>query len=727
MKFAKIKIQSARVTESPELSFSHLQAELTRVDILIQRAVRRMLRVDQTSEDSLKGLYLSSEKIGSVAARGFGTNRINATALPESESEALSEAYERARTAVDSIVDTARQQGVALRLQQLTKVCSLDDFERDAFLVCLAPALDLRYEQLYGFLQDDVTRKCASVNLILDLLCGSSPDRLLLMERFENHSPLLRHGILQPLTESQDVYSLLGQMLHVDKTVVSWLLGRYQASDELGNHAVYSVPQTSPADRLILSEVLPRLNAAVESDALTVLYGPDLLGQHAAARYLAEQQGRALLTIDLAGLVGADANPSRIIKLALRDALLTGAMLYLAGWHVLLNGDSPAPQLFSEVCDHPDRVIISSPTLWQTRNINRERPMLWIEIGMPTFTQRIMLWQHYITARGSAASQSLDQQGLAGQFVLTSMQIRDAVIAATDLARQNKASLTNADLFAAARTQSSPGLGNLARKLTPRYSWQDIVLPQDQIDMLQELVRQVRERPLVLEQWGLGRKLAASNGITVLFAGPPGTGKTMSAEVIAAELGLDLYKIDLSTIVSKFIGETEKNLDRIFNEAESSNAILFFDEADAIFGKRSEVKDAHDRYANIEVSYLLQRMEGYNGVTILATNLRANLDEAFTRRLQFAVDFPFPDESYRLKIWQTLFPPEVPMDKSVDFTVMAKRFRLAGGSIRNIIVSAAFLAASNGGVVTMAHLLHGTRRELQKMGRLLNEKDLKHE
>jgi SpoVK/Ycf46/Vps4 family AAA+-type ATPase len=247
------------------------------------------------------------------------------------------------------------------------------------------------------------------------------------------------------------------------------------------------------------------------------------------------------------------------------------------------------------------------------------------------------------------------------------------------------------------------------------------VLPADQVALLRELVATVRGRPVVLEEWGLGRKLVSSQGITVLFAGPPGTGKTMAAEIIAGELGLDLFKIDLSTVVSKYIGETEKNLERIFVEAERSNAILFFDEADALFGKRSEVRDSHDRYANIEISYLLQRMEAYDGVTMLATNLRANLDEAFTRRLQFAVDFPFPEEKDRLRIWQTLFPPDVPREPDLDFGLLAKRFKLAGGSIRNIIVSSAYLAASNGNLVTMAHLLHSTRRELQKMGRLVED------
>jgi len=237
------------------------------------------------------------------------------------------------------------------------------------------------------------------------------------------------------------------------------------------------------------------------------------------------------------------------------------------------------------------------------------------------------------------------------------------------------------------------------------------------------MVSMVQSRPLVLETWGLGRKLTSGAGVSALFSGPPGTGKTLAAQIMANQLGIDLYRIDLSTVVSKYVGETEKNLERIFNEASESNAILFFDEADSIFGKRSEVKDAHDRYANIEVGYLLQRMEDYNGVAILATNLRANLDEAFTRRLQFIINFPFPEEEYRLKIWKVLMPPDMPRAEDLDLKFMADRFKLAGGSIRNIIVSAAYLAAVNGGTVKMEHLMHGTRREFQKMGRLVQESD----
>jgi SpoVK/Ycf46/Vps4 family AAA+-type ATPase len=281
--------------------------------------------------------------------------------------------------------------------------------------------------------------------------------------------------------------------------------------------------------------------------------------------------------------------------------------------------------------------------------------------------------------------------------------------------------VTLADLNAACRLQSSPKLAALAKKIEPHYAWADIVLPTDRLAQLREICDQVRFRARVHEDWGFGRKLALGKGLAVLFAGPSGTGKTMAAEIIAGELGLDLYKIDLALVVSKYIGETEKNLARIFAEAEASNAILFFDEADALFGKRGEVGDAHDRYANLEVAYLLQRIEEYEGITILATNLRKNMDDAFVRRMQFIVEFPFPSERDRLRIWEQVWPASLPRDPALDLAFMARRCEIAGGNIRNVALAAAFLAAADGGVVTNQHLARATRREYQKMGKVVGE------
>ena len=243
------------------------------------------------------------------------------------------------------------------------------------------------------------------------------------------------------------------------------------------------------------------------------------------------------------------------------------------------------------------------------------------------------------------------------------------------------------------------------------------------MEQLVEICNYVKYYHTIYSGWGFGNKLARGKGLDVLFAGPSGTGKTMAAEIMANELGLDLYKIDLSAIVSKYIGETEKNLDRIFREGQTANAILFFDEADALFGKRSEVRDSHDRYANIEIAYLLQKMEEYDGVVILATNLRKNMDEAFARRMHFAVEFPIPEEADRYRIWQGVFPNEAPLADNTDLAFMARQFKITGGNIRNIGLSAAFLAAQDGGSITMENLIWATKREYQKMGKLCTEGD----
>ncbi len=715
-------------------SSAQLQAELMRIDLLVQRAVQLAQLAGQSPDDTLRGLYVSDDKAAVLAARPLTFAEQQPVQLPAEQQAAFDAAIARARKQARAIEQQAHRAGVVLRLDHLCRVFGLDAFDRDALLICLAPALDLRFEQLYGYLHDDITRKQASPSLILDLLCSPGPDRLRQLARFAARAPLLRHRLIERTTEAQAGHPhLLGQLLQPAPFVVAWLIEHRPDRLPLQPGAQWITPDAQqiadacawlPPDA---ADTLTREVAAAQAAPDTVppavvVWGADALARQSAGMFVAHQLGRPLLLAD-AALVSLDERPLDVLTACMRDARLLGALLCLRGWERWADESGALPPaLASTLLEYPDWLVIEGRTAWPA--VSTSRRLVWLLCDPPAFEQRCRLWQRQIEQAGVALAADIDYAALAGQFALTAAQIRDAVVRARDEAAQCARPLDAALLFAAARAQSSPALDTLARKIAPRYAWGDLVLPDDQLALLRELVVTVRSRPLVLEQWGVGRKLAASEGVTALFAGPPGTGKTMAAEVVAAELGLDLYKIDLSTIVSKYIGETEKNLERIFSEAEHSNAILFFDEADAIFGKRSEVKDAHDRYANIEVSYLLQRMEAYNGVTILATNLRANLDEAFIRRLQFAVDFPFPDEAYRLRIWQTLFPPQMPRDASVDFDALARRFKLAGGNIRNIIVGAAFLAAGDGGAVTMRHLLHSARRELQKMGRLVNDRDL---
>jgi hypothetical protein len=310
------------------------------------------------------------------------------------------------------------------------------------------------------------------------------------------------------------------------------------------------------------------------------------------------------------------------------------------------------------------------------------------------------------------------------KFRLSMSQIADAAeVARHTAAVEGLAAPGPGHLDLGARRASSGRLGELAARLDPAFGWEQLVLPARPTEVLHSISAYLRHRDLVLSEWGYGRTVARTQGLKTLFAGESGTGKTMAAQVLARDLGLELFRIDLATVISKYIGETEKNLDRIFAAAEGSNAILFFDEADALFGKRSEVSDSHDRYANIEVAYLLQKMEGYSGAVILATNFRHNIDEAFLRRLDFVIDFPFPETEDRRRIWKLVLPAEAPVHEDVDVGFLASQFKLAGGGIRNASLAAAFLAAEDGGVIGMRHLVVGVALEYGKLGRLTLESD----
>jgi hypothetical protein len=321
-------------------------------------------------------------------------------------------------------------------------------------------------------------------------------------------------------------------------------------------------------------------------------------------------------------------------------------------------------------------------------------------VRLPGFGERAAAWRE-LTGLD-------DVTDVAAKFRLSIAQIEDAA----QVARVHR------DLDAGAREASAGGLGTLATRLKPTYTWDDLVVPARQLDALHSISAYLRHRDRVLGDWGYERRVAKSQGLKILFAGESGTGKTMAAQVLAADLGLDIFQVDLATIVSKYIGETEKNLARIFDAAEGSNAMLFFDEADAMFGKRSETSDAHDRHANLEVAYLLQKMEAHTGAVILATNFRRNIDDAFLRRLDFVIDFPFPEPSDRERLWRGLVPPEAPLGADVDFAQLAQRFKLSGGAIRNCTLAAAFLAAEEGSTIGMDHLVRAVGVEYAKLGRL---------
>lgn len=546
--------------------------------------------------------------------------------------------------------------------------------------------------------------------------------------------PLIRHDLLHVVSESDRSKStLLAHELHLDDQVVRFLLQQPGLDARLAPFCQLINPTTCLNDLYLNPEVKQALVTLVIEDwqaqkTLQIYFqGSDRVSKHLTAEALAAAIKAPLLSADLAKIADNKANFAPTLKLICREAWFQNALLYLDGLDALLNDQAILYEdLMRAIAQHRSITILAGIQPW-IPNAAVPVEMITVPFSIPDFAQRRICWQTQLTTAGISIDPT-ELDALADRFRLTPHQITNTVKSTCKAARWQAAAEKNTShtllLFASARAQSGHDLTALARKIEPQYTWNDIILPDDHQTQLRAICNQTKYRNLVHEEWGFDRKLSLGKGLNVLFYGPPGTGKTMAAEVIARELQLDLYKIELSQIVSKYIGKTEKNLNRIFTAAANYNAILLFDEADALFGKRSEVRDAHDRYANIEIGYLLQKMEEYEGLAILTTNLRSNMDDAFVRRLRFIIEFPFPNEKQRRQIWEKVWPDTTPCSSDINLDFLARRFEIPGAHIRNIALAAAFLAADDGRVINMAHLLQAIRREYQKLGRILIEEDI---
>lgn len=709
-------------------SLQHLMAELERVDLLIQTQVAHARRI-RSSDEQFLGLYISEQELDALLAQPKGQPYwlmgSSAANYPNVTLDHLNQEVERRK--VESL-----KQGVKLRLHWLQELFDLSPLDRNALLVALAVELDLRYERLYAYLQDDVTKKRPSVDLTLNLLAPSSDARITARQRFMDSAPLLRCRLLELVEDpAQSKPPLLAKYLKVDDHIVQYLLGSDELDARLQNYTTLRDPQKQIDDLLVHDQNNEQLERYVQDAETTEqiivhLRGPYGIGKQETAAKLCRQQGVVLMVVDLDRMVYDEgSNFEQALYLLQREAKLQNAALYWKHFDILFNekNNDLFKTFLGRLVDRPALTFLAGAHPWEPSEGLRAATFVQVELSKPTSAERSLIWGTILNAKREPDT-VLDLGALASKFKFTAGQIQDAAATAKNLSRLRgsaSAEITMDDLYQASRLHSNQRLTTLARKIVPKYQWEDIVLPNGHLEQLREICNHVKFRHRVYGDWGFDRKLSYGKGLSVLFSGPSGTGKTMAAEIIAGELGLELYKIDLSTVVSKYIGETEKNLSQIFKEAETSNAILFFDEADALFGKRSEIKDAHDRYANIETGYLLQRLEEYEGVVILASNFRKNIDDSFVRRLQFTVEFPFPDAMDRKRIWEGIWPSDTPKDPILDFSFLAERFELSGGNIRNIALSAAFIAADDGNTVEIPHLLRATKREYQKMGKVISQ------
>lgn len=489
---------------------------------------------------------------------------------------------------------------------------------------------------------------------------------------------------------------LRARALRIDERILHVLLGT-AALDPRLEGLLRPLTPTAPTEGPVrdLAERITAAWAGVAQPPLLLIGGRDGAGKRMALAEAAARLGVLALVLRAGDLAREDGGREALAILLDRELALSGAVL-------LIEAEADQRGQAVRLAEQ-----ITSPTVLAAEDPpSPERtPRLRLDLDPPEAPERMALW---VRALGSKLAEA-DLQRLAMQFALDATGIEAAVAEASAAPSGDP----GGTLWQAARRQGRRALDGLAQRISSRAVWADLVLPADQIETLKDLAHHLTRQWVIDQDWGWRAKNPRGLGAAALFAGPSGTGKTLAAEVLAGELRLDLYRIDLSQVVSKYIGETEKNLARIFDAAEAAGAILLFDEADALFGKRSEVKDSHDRYANVEVSYLLQKMEAYRGLAILTTNQKSALDPAFLRRLRYVVSFPFPDAEARAGIWRGVFPPETPT-AGFDPAALA-RLNLSGGSIRSIALNAAYLAAGAEGAVTMRHLQRAARREYAKL------------
>ncbi|HEV2387311.1 MAG TPA: ATP-binding protein [Candidatus Acidoferrales bacterium] len=695
---------------------AYLDAELGRLRLLLRRRVLWLRKQwGEQPPQSLMGWVIGEAQADAMLA-GEDAEAELRHRRHDPEAARIESALSETDRNTSSLRGAMDERGEPPALELLARVFELSDFECDVLLLALAPALDASFERLYAYVQDDATRRGPTPQLALALFTSGEERREAARSGFLPGAPLRRFRLLAG-DSAAGAGGFFNRSLSVDDRIFDYLLGTNRL-DERAALVLRPAPATlaAPSHRDLGSDLARSWQAGCAGGSWGSLHlvGPPDGGGLAVARAMCDALGIHLLILEPGRLPAAGLDRRELLALLEREAALLPMAVFVDG-HSLraeesqaLRGDLEHLRLFS---------IIASRERWPWR---RETAV--VEVTKPDAGAQRAMWRQALEAGDGALDAEID--AVVEQFDFGP----EGILLAAAAARARLALRSPADdagiareVWQACRQQASPQLDELAQKIAPCFHWEDIVLPDDVFLQLREIAAQLAHRPLVYRTWGFGAKLSRGRGISALFAGPSGTGKTTAAEVLARHLELDLYRIDLAGVVSKYIGETEKNLRGIFDAAERTGAILFFDEADALFGKRSEVKDSHDRYANIEVSYLLQRMEDYRGLAILATNRKASLDAAFLRRLRFIVDFPFPDAAHRLLIWQRTFPPQAALD-GVDFAALA-RLELSGGNIRNIALNAAFLAAGERSKIAMSHVMRAARREYAKLEKLLPESE----
>jgi len=616
---------------------------------------------------------------------------------------------------------------------QLIQKFRLDQFETNCLLLAFAVQIEKKYEKLFAFLQDDITKKLPTAETAIKLFAWPG-EMVADYYRYFTAGGTLKRFLL----ESNENEAFFNFKISLRPRITEYLLGTgCETGDSLIElfdwrqeiHDLYTDTLVANAIDMVLRP-LQHPEEIRQETVLVYLRGVKGSGRKFQVKHAVKRARARCLFVDLKPLLEAPGDLKRKIQDMIGEAVLQEAYLCFCDFDQLLEEEKANARyaFISSLQDNVDylsaTVFITAEKTWKDTMLKADFVKVDIDLEETEENDRLTLWKAF--TEKLCLAKDIELSELATKFRFSPGQIKNSVEQAAGLCEAYRlAAIDTSTLHKCCYAQVVQHLDQLATKIRPAYQWEDLVLPPDQLKLLQEACLHVKYRHTVFHQWGFKKKVAYGNGLSMLFSGPPGTGKTMAAQVIANQLHMEMYKIQLSQVVSKYIGETEKNLRQVFEEAKKSNCILFFDETDALFGKRSEVKDAHDRHANIETAYLLQQMEEYDGVIVMATNLLQNIDAAFMRRINFVITFPFPDAATRLLLWQKHLETGVPLAEDVNLPFLADEFKIAGGNIKNIVLHAAFLAASQNVPISMVHLLKSTVNEQRKNNIIVVKADLK--
>jgi len=707
------------------MSSDALLAALSWVDLVIFAEVQRVrARGRALGKDAPWGAYIGEAEVDEILGDflDIGPFRVD-----DDVADGLRKLLDARRSEVlaTRAAEAEMAGAESARLTRIALAFDLDDVDLDLLLLCLAPEVNARYLRLFAYLQDDFSAQQLTPALTARLFADDRAERLALGARFAPESKLVRHGLIVFREDSQRT-SLPARPLQVAPRIARWLLqGEPQDPDLLAWTTVEPLdPDALPARESVANAVAGVLNALPDGTRSPVLKLDARSRRDAlvAARHLAHMRNAPLLVADFAAAERLGVRTILQAKPLAREARLQGAVLLVMDPPPAEDGIDPLAPLLLATAGGPQPVLLHNAPPGVAEPIGAARRFLSLPLPGMRLAEREAAWADALAALSDGAPVDdlpLTPFALARRYRYSRGQIAQVMEQAHNRAvARGQATITGADLIATAADAFLPEMGPLAQRVPVRRGWADLVVPPEPHALLQELVAQVDRREEVLEALGRSHVRDGERGIKALFSGPPGTGKSLSAEVIASALGYPLFRVDLASVVSKWVGETEKHLNRLFDAVEEAPCVLLFDEADALFGKRADVKGAQDRFANLEVSYLLQRLESFDGIAILTTNLKRNIDEAFLRRFTFVVDFPFPETEQRYHIWKRVLPAAFPLDETVDLRAVASDFKLAGANIWSVAVAAACdAAATPDRIITKAMLAHAVLREYQKLGR----------